>query len=101
MGAGGVSPEYFMDRMSWAEAESFMDGFESKRKENWEMVRRVVHATFQSQSTKILELEDVLHFPWDDEDDRSQDDDEKDIEALRQKAMQMKELLKKKENGIC
>ena len=81
-----------MDRMSWAEAESFMDGFESKRHEIWEMVRRVVHAMFQSQSTKRLELEDVLHFPWDDESDDIPDYNERDLETVRHKAMKIKEL---------
>lgn len=83
------------------EAESFMEGLEARRHEQWEMVRRVIHAIFQSQSTRELYLEDVMHFPWDDEDDRIQDNDGEDIEALRLKAMQMKELFKKKGNGIC
>ena len=101
VGEAGVSPEYFLDRMTLAEAECYMEGYERRERKSWERTRRIAHAVFQSQSTKELDLEDVMRFPWDteDEDTEEHDSSPESIEALRQRAMKIQERINSKGNG--
>lgn len=83
--------------MTLAEAESFMEGYERKCRTRWEMLRRLVHAVYQSQSTRELYLEDVLHFPWDEGHDDIPEDNLQSIEDLRIEARKIENLMRQKD----
>lgn len=88
-----MSPAYFLDRMTLDEASAFIDGWETERREKWEMTRRMMYAVFQSQSTRELEPEDVMGFPWDVEEEDSTADPEMNIEELRKEALRIEKIM--------
>ena len=91
-----MSPEYFLDRMTLPEADAFLEGWEERRREQWERVRSVCHAVIQSQSTKPLDPEDVMRFPWDNDRDTEEASPE-DWERTRAEARRILE--QRKSNG--
>ena len=88
VGEGGVHPSYFLDKMTFAEVVTFLDGLNRRNREGWEQTRVIAHVIAQANSTKQLEASDILRFPWDEEQGkkkRSTVSDE-DIERLRKEA---------------
>lgn len=87
VGEGGVSPAYFLDKMSFGEVEAFLSGFYRRNREAWEQTRIIGYIIAQSNSTKQLEQTDILCFPWDEkkgnETTRVSDDE---MKRLREKA---------------
>ena len=96
VGRGGVSPAYFFDRMTFPEASAFIDGWHEERKDRWEQVRRIIHSVYQVNSRTELDLEDVLKFPWDEEDGSGQGKapTDEELERLRKEAVRMEKMMK-------
>ena len=67
VGKGGISPSYFLDRMSWFEVDSCLRGIEYKERISWEQTRMLGYITAQSHSTKALKYSDIIRFDWDEE----------------------------------
>lgn len=87
VGEGGVSPAYFLDKMSFSEVETFLTGFYRRNRDTWEQTRILGYIIAQANSTKQLEQTDILRFPWDEnkenESTRVSDDE---MKRLREKA---------------
>lgn len=62
----GVDPGYVLDRMEFYEMEALIENMWMKSKESWEQARLQAYVTAQCQSTKKLEMTDVMTFPWED-----------------------------------
>lgn len=65
VGEGGISPSYFLDKMSFGEVETFLTGFYRRNRDSWEQTRVIGYIIAQANSTKQLEQTDILRFPWD------------------------------------
>ena len=96
MGEGGVSPDYFLDKMSFAEIRYFLEGLSMRNREAWEQARVLGYIIAQSNSTKELKQTDILRFPWDKEESEPQANivSDADMERLRQKAKAIESTLK-------
>lgn len=84
VGGGGVSPSYFLDEMTWQEAEAFLDGMVEAEHTSWERTRCIVHAVVQCNSSRKVSPQDVMKFPWEDEGPKHQDIDWAEVERLRE-----------------
>ena len=67
IGKGGVSPAYFLDRMTWYEVDACLRGIGYRERAGWEQVRMLGYITAQSHSTKVIKYSDVMRFDWDKE----------------------------------
>ena len=95
VGEGGVSPDYFLDKMSFSEVRYFLQGLSMRNRESWEQARILGYIIAQSNSTKELKQTDILRFPWDEEGEAQTNlVCEADMERLRQKAKAIESQLK-------
>lgn len=94
VGIGGISPSYFLDRMTFGEVEMFLTGFNLRNREAWEQTRIIGYIIAQSNSTKKLEQTDILRFPWDEEDKEAATVTDDEIKRLREKAKQVEQMYK-------
>lgn len=88
VGRGGVSPGYFFDRMSINECAAFMRGMNRREQEEWERTRMIMYVMAQVNSTKSLTPETLFPFPWDEEQEPVEID-ENDLKELRERAKSM------------
>lgn len=93
MGRGGVSPTHFFYSMTFGECAAYLRGMRIQQREEWERVRRLAYVVAQVNSTKVLEVEDVMRFPWDDEEDMTEEqrmqikeNEERELKELRERA---------------
>ena len=86
VGEGGIAPDYFLDKMSFIEVESFLDGLNRRNRESWEQTRLLGYIIAQSNSTKTLKQTDILRFPWDEEEKKDTSVTNEDMKRLRAKA---------------
>lgn len=95
VGEGGVAPDYFMYKMTFREIEAFLTGFYRRHSEAWEQTRIIGYIIAQANSTKKLELTDILRFPWDSENTEIKDTSvsDEDMKRLREMAKQMEQTL--------
>lgn len=96
VGRGRVSPAYFLDSMTLDEVDAYLEGWEEERHERWEMVRRIAHSVFQCQSTRQISPEDVISFPWDDQDGDTQAPTAEEVMRAREEARRIQEQMKAK-----
>ena len=95
VGEGGVSPSYFLDKMTFGEVEAFLIGFNRRNREAWEQTRVIGYIIAQSNSTKQLEHTDILRFPWDEEIDKKEARvSDEEMKRLREKAKQIERTFK-------
>ena len=59
----GVSPEYFLDRMSFDEINSLLKVKDFERRESWEQIRQQCFYSFKPWS-EIKSPTDLFKFPW-------------------------------------
>jgi hypothetical protein len=81
----GIAPEYFLDEMSSDEVGYLSKAYYKAYKERWEMLRFSNHAILSSQSTKKLDVTDVMKFDWDDEALKSKLMTEEEITEARER----------------
>lgn len=92
VGEGGVSPSYFLDRMTFGEVETFLMGFNRRNRDTWEQTRIIGYIIAQANSTKKLKQTDILRFPWDEsKEDRDTHVSDEEIARLRAKAKQIEQ----------
>lgn len=87
VGEGGISPDYFLDKMTFVEVRHFLDGLARRNRESWEQTRIVGYIIAQANSSKTLNQTDILSFPWDEENEKEKattvsDEDVKRLRAL-------------------
>lgn len=90
VGEGGVSPSYFLDKMTLGEVEAFLNGFNRRSREGWEQTRIIGYIIAQANSSKQLEQTDILRFPWDEETkQKGARVSDEEMKQLREKAKQI------------
>lgn len=94
VGEGGVDPGYFLDKMSFIEVRLFLDGLNKRNRDAWEQTRILAYIIAQVNSTKQLDISNVLPLPWDNDKietkqhDTVSDDDIKRLRAMAKKIEQ-------------
>ena len=91
----GVQPDYVLDRMNFYEIEALLDNLWMKNKESWEQTRIQAYITAQTQSTKKIDMNDMMSFPWEKKVEKVEDTPE-DIEMMRKEMKEMESKLNKK-----
>ena len=91
----GVQPDYALDRMNFYEIEALLDNLWMKNKESWEQTRIQAYITAQTQSTKKIDMNDMMSFPWEKKVEKVEDTPE-DIEMMRKEMKEMESKLNKK-----
>ena len=91
----GVQPDYVLDRMQTYEIETLIENLWMKNKESWEQTRVQAYITAQTQSTKKLDMNDMMSFPWEKKVEKVEDTPE-DIEMMRKEMKEMEDKLNKK-----
>ena len=91
----GVQPDYVLDRMKFYEIEALIENLWMKNKESWEQTRVQAYITAQTQSTKKIDMNDMMSFPWEKKVEKVEDTPE-DIEMLRKEMKEMESKLNKK-----
>lgn len=81
------SPEYVLDKMELYEAQVALKYGYYASKDTWEANRLVAYIIAQVNSKKRLKIEDIIKFPWENEDiEKVQPTSKEDLERLRKKA---------------
>lgn len=91
----GVQPDYVLDRMNFYEIETLIENLWMKNKESWEQTRIQAYITAQTQSTKKIDMNDMMSFPWEKKVENVEDTPE-DIEMMRKEMKEMEDKLNKK-----
>ena len=91
----GVQPDYVLDRMNFYEIEALIENLWMKNKESWEQTRVQAYITAQTQSTKKIDMNDMMSFPWEKKVEKVEDTPE-DIEMMRKEMKEMEDKLNKK-----
>lgn len=91
----GVQPDYVLDRMKFYEIEALIENLWMKNKETWEQTRVQAYITAQTQSTKKIDMNDMMSFPWEKKVEKVEDTPE-DIEMMRKEMKEMEDKLNKK-----
>ena len=91
----GVQLDYVLDRMNFYEIEALLENLWMKNKESWEQTRVQAYITAQTQSTKKIDMNDMMSFPWEKKVEKVEDTPE-DIEMMRKEMKEMEDKLNKK-----
>ena len=91
----GVQPDCVLDRMQTYEIETLIENLWMKNKESWEQTRVQAYITAQTQSTKKIDMNDMMSFPWEKKVEKVEDTPE-DIEMMRKEMKEMEDKLNKK-----
>lgn len=63
----GLNPDYVLDKMEMYEVQALLQNMHLKVKENWEQTRMLSYIVAQTQSTKKLKIQDIITFPWEEQ----------------------------------
>lgn len=74
-----------MDKMTYYEAALIIDNLGNSDRNQWEMARQIIRATFQIMSKKQLKVTDILSLPWD-ENTQNEEPDEQEVERVKRLA---------------
>lgn len=87
-----VGVDYFLNEMQPFEVEAILESADYIDSLEWDRTRLMMYSTLAPNSSKKLEISDILTFPWDKEKTGSESTDHsisnEDIERLRNKAKQ-------------
>ena len=84
-----------LDRITFYEVETLLENLWMKEKESWEQTRTVAFVTAQSQSTKKLDMQEMMTFPWEKSKEEAKDTPE-EREAVRKEMEAIKAKMNKK-----
>ena len=62
---------YFFDEMEEYEVQSIVENLEYYERPDWERTRFQTYCNLQKSSTKRISPQDLISFPWDKEDDNT------------------------------
>ena len=85
VGRGGVSPEYFLDRMDIPECVAYITGLRRKERSELEKIRMVMWASLRPYC-KELELDDVMKLDDDTSAAENRENYESELEEVRKRA---------------
>ena len=91
----GIDPGYVLDRMTFYEIETLLENLWMKEKESWEQTRTVAFITAQCQSTKKLDMKEMMTFPWE-KDMEKETDTPEEREQVRKEMEIWKQRMNKK-----
>lgn len=91
----GVQPDYVLDKMKFYEIEALIENLWMKNKESWEQTRVQAYITAQTQSTKKIDMNDMMSFPWEKKVEKVEDTPE-EIDMMRKEMKSMEDKLNKK-----
>lgn len=80
-----LSPEYVLDSITFNEIDSIMNELEYVNREEWERTRMIMYSVLQSQSTKQLNINDILPFDWDKKNEKTKGVTPQDIEEFKKR----------------
>lgn len=92
----GLSPAYVLDEIQAYEIQALMKYSYFRNKESWEQARLISYLIAQTHSTKKLKLEEIVKFPWEQQDEKqhiSERITQYDIDFLEKQAEEMKKYL--------
>ena len=88
--------DYVMDKMEMFEARALMKYSYYADKDTWEQARLIAYLIAQTNSTKHLDMQQMIPFYWDKKEEESNTSITKEeIDALRKKAKQYIENINK------
>lgn len=90
VGEGGCSPDYFLNKMSVAEARDYIKGLNRRYRQNWEMTRLLGRLLVKVETGKDWDMDFVWEF--EDNDKKSEPTDE-ELNELREKARIMEQIM--------
>lgn len=91
----GIAPDYVLDRMQFYEIETLIENMWRKNKDSWEQTRTLGYITAQSQSTKKIDMQSMMSFPW----EKGEPDDtptQEERDALMKEMKEMEEKMNRK-----
>ena len=65
----GYAPDYVLDKMQWYEINAAMKYQHYSIKDGWEQARLVAYMVAQVNSKRTLTMDEIVKFPWENEDD--------------------------------
>ena len=86
----GYPPDYVLDFMEWYEINAAMKYNYYSSKSGWEQARLVAYMIAQTNSKRTLQMDEIVKFPWEDEDDTPSKTSitKEEIEQLKKEAEQ-------------
>jgi len=90
----GIDPGYVLDEMQFYEVEALIENLWMKDKESWEQARTISYVTAQCQSTKKLDMKEMMTFPW--EKGEKIEDNPEELEAVREEMKLWQKRMNKK-----
>ncbi len=86
----GYAPDYVLDKMQWYEINAAMKYQHYSIKDGWEQARLVAYMVAQVNSKHTLQMDEIVKFPWEDEDDEPSKTSitKEEIEQLKKEAEQ-------------
>lgn len=90
----GLDPGYVLDRMQTYEIEALLENIWMKSKESWEQARLQAYITAQVNSTKKIEMSDLLTFPW--EKTQKVEDTQEERDALMKEMKEWENIMNNK-----
>lgn len=81
----GLNPSYVLDEMQWYEVNGLLKYEYFKNQEKWEQTRFMSYIIAQVNSKKKLKFDDIITFPWENENDKTTTSKE-EFERLKNKA---------------
>lgn len=94
----GIDPGYVLDRMEFYEIEAIVENMWMKTKVSWEQARTIAYVTAQCQSTKPLDMKEMMTFPWEKENINVVQDTKKEREELMKEMKEWENFMNKKDN---
>lgn len=91
----GIDPGYVLDKMELYEIEALMDNLWMKDRESWEQSRLQAYVTAQVNSTKQMEMKDIMTFPWEKITQKVEDTQE-EKEAIMKEIQEWNKIMNKK-----
>lgn len=90
---GGLPAQYVLDKMEEWEISMNLRGLYHRRKDMWEATRLLMYSIIQVNSTKEVNMQELIRFPWEHE-DAPEGDAESLIEEMRAMADKLNQKIK-------
>lgn len=82
--------------MQLYEIEALMENLWMKDKESWEQTRTITYVTAQCQSTKPLDMKQMMTFPWEKEQTEKVEDTQEERDAIMKEMKEWEKIMNKK-----
>ena len=83
--------------MKWYEMNALLENIHLKNKQFWEMTREICYVTAQCQSSKKIDIDSFMTFPW--EKAAEPEDTEEEREEVIREMREMEKIMNSKTYG--